>query len=256
MAANVDSAAFAMATTWQHLFEAIPGSWCRREGGVVAGVTGVPVPTLNGVWAEDVAPDEAVVTELLDLVAASGVPYCLQLRPEARTSARLDGLAAARGLTADGQIPLMVLDDAGALEPAQQVDRLKIRQLPPEAAREHAVVAAAGFEAPVDLFEQLVTPVVLRAPGVRCYVGEVDGQPVTTGVGVTLGDFVGIFDVATRPENRGRRYGSALTARAICDGFADGAQWSWLQSTPDALGVYGRLGFRSVGAWDCWVSSV
>jgi hypothetical protein len=45
-------------------------------------------------------------------------------------------------------------------------------------------VAAAGFEAREEPFRQLITPDVLRVPGVRCYVGEDGGQPVVTGIGV------------------------------------------------------------------------
>jgi hypothetical protein len=33
-----------------------------------------------------------------------------------------------------------------------------------------------------------MSPRVLGAPGVRCYLGEVGGERVTTGVGVTLGE--------------------------------------------------------------------
>jgi N-acetylglutamate synthase len=249
---GVVQAASALATTWQHLFGAVPNGWVRREGGVVAAVSGVALSVLNGVWAEEVDPDDDIVAHLIDQVASTGLPYCLQLRPGSGEA--LANLAARRGMVRAGEVPLMVLEDAGALAAVQEVDGLLVRQLSPEEARAHATVAASGFEVPEEPFLQLMTPAVLRLPGVQCYIGVVDGQPVTTGLGVSLGPFVGVFNVATPPAHRGRGFGAAVTARTVADGLAKGALWSWLQSSSAGYGVYTRLGFRTVEQWDCWVS--
>jgi hypothetical protein len=115
------------------------------------------------------------------------------------------------------------LTDPRALGVTPQAEGLVIRELQPAEADKYASAAAAGFEAPVELFEQLMTPRMLKAPGVRAYIGEVDGQPVTTGLGVTLGSHVGIFNIATPPAHRGRGYGAAVTARAVADGLDAGA---------------------------------
>jgi len=151
--------------------------------------------------------------------------------------------------------PLMVMDNPAMLGDPQHVGRLGIRQLRPDEAEQHARVAAAGFETAEEPFRQLVTPGVLGLPGVRCYLGEADGRPVTTGIGVTLGAFVGIFNVATPPADRCRGYGAAVTARAVTDGLAAGARWSWLQSSPSGYRVYQRLGFRTVESWRTWLSA-
>ena len=152
------------------------------------------------------------------------------------------------------EIPLMVLEDPVQLVAAQSVERLVIRQLAPAEADVHSHMAAAGFEAPVEMFQQLTTPSTLSMDGVRCYVGEVDGEPVTTGMGFTVGSHVAIMNVATPPSHRGHGYGTAVTARAASDGLAAGAAWAWLQASPAGLSVYERLGFRTVEAWSCWVS--
>jgi hypothetical protein len=73
----------------------------------------------------------------------------------------------------------------------------------------HAEVAAAGFEAPEGIFQQLSTADVLGLSGLR-------------------------------------GYGTAVTERAISDGLAAGAGWSWLQSSPEGYGSYCKLGFRTV----------
>jgi len=96
---------------------------------------------------------------------------------------------------------------------------------------------------------------LLRLPGVRCYLGEAGGQTVTTGVGVTLGDFTGVFNIATPPAHRRRGHGAAVTARAVADGLAAGAKWAWLQSSPPGYATYTRLGFETVETWKCWITS-
>jgi len=252
MGADADAAASAFASSWQHLVGAMPG-WARREGGVLAAVSGVALPNCNGVWAEQVDPDEVLVAALLSQVAEAGLPYCLQLRPGAGLA--LTNLPVARRMTPEAQVPLMLLEGPGALEAAQQVDGLAIRELAPEAAQEHVTIAARGFGAPEELMAQLATPAVLGMPGVRCYVGEVDGEPVTTGVGLTLLPFVGIFSIATPPPYRGQGYAGAVTARAVADGLAGGAEWAWLQSSPAGYPVYTRLGFKTVERWSSWVSA-
>jgi hypothetical protein len=49
----------------------------------------------------------------------------------------------------------------------------------------------------------------LRLDSVRCYLRELGGEPVATSLGVTVGAFTSILDVATPPAVRGRVYGTA-----------------------------------------------
>jgi GNAT superfamily N-acetyltransferase len=254
VAIDADTAASALAETWQHLLAAVPDGWGLRDGGAIAAVTGVWLPTLNGVWGERVNPDPPTVATMLDRVAATGLPHCLQLRPG--SSPALAELAAMRGMSREEEDdPLMIMANPAMLGRAQHVDGLEIRQLRADEAQLHVRVAAAGFETPEEPFRQLVTPSVLHLPGVRCYLGEAGGRAVTTGIGVTLGAFVGIFNIATPPADRGRGYGAAVTARAVTDGLAAGARWSWLQSSPSGYQVYQRLGFRTAESWHTWLSA-
>ena len=91
----------------------MPGGLTLREGGAVAAVTTVPLPTLNGVWVDELGADRESVAALLDRVAATGLPHCLQMRPGCEQS--LSDLAARRGMTRTEDVPLMVLEDASGL---------------------------------------------------------------------------------------------------------------------------------------------
>jgi N-acetylglutamate synthase len=219
---------------------------------MLGGVTGVPAPTLNGVWVDGVEADAGAISDLLNEVAATGLPHCLQFRPGAAD--RLTELALSRNMTKEEEIPLMALEDPGQLDAAQAVSGLTIRELSPGEARLHARVGAAGFEAPLEMFMQLMTPAMLALPGARCYLGEAGGQPVTTGFGVTIGSYVAIFNIATPPPHRRHGYGAAVTARAVADGLKAGAKWSWLQASEVGKPVYERLGFHTVETWPCWIA--
>jgi predicted GNAT family acetyltransferase len=148
----------------------------------------------------------------------------------------------------------MVLDDASDLDAVAAPDGLTIRQLAPDEAELHVMTAAAGFGAPEHVFRHLVTHSSLSLPGVRAYLGEAGDHPVTTGIGMAQRGSVGIFNIATPPEHRGRGYGAAVTARAVADGLGGGSRYAYLQSSPDGFSVYLRLGFRTVEEWRCWLS--
>ncbi len=253
MTITSDVAATAMLDMMEGLGATWADGWIRREASCIAMVSGVEVPTLNGVVVGSEQFDARRVARLLDDVAASGLPYCLQVRPACVSDANELSAAHALALEEDA-IPLMVLEDPLHLEAAQSVDALVIRELEPADADIHAHVAAAGFDAPVELFRQLATPSMLSTAGVRCYIGEVDGEPVTTGFGFTVGSHVSIFSVATPPDRRRNGYGAAVTARAASDGLASGADWAWLQASPAGFPVYERLGFRTMESWSCWLS--
>ena len=246
-----DTVAAALAEEWARMIATQEQGWSRFDGGGLAAVTGVPFPSLNGVWAHGTEPSPDTIGALLDEVAATGLPYCLQVRPAA--SELLGEVARGRGMElADEDMPLMALD--GELTAAPPPPDLRLRQIAPEEVAIHVHLLAEGFGVPEEHFTALVPEETLELDGMRCYVGEVDGEALVTGFGLTSGDHVGIFNVATAPGARRRGFGEALTARAVADGFAAGAAWAWLQSSPSGFGIYERLGFRLVESWDLWVA--
>jgi ribosomal protein S18 acetylase RimI-like enzyme len=234
---------------WRLTADAIPGGWVDEREGAAAVFTGIQVGGFNGVWttSRDVAPD--VVDDLLGRVAATGAPYSLHLREG--TAAALEQIARARGMFLDSEEPVMILPDRSLLDAAQQ-SGVRIRQLGTNEGRVHAQIAAAVFGDDVEVAQAGATPAILSSPGLRCYAAEVDGEPVATAMGVTHVGCLAVFAVATLPQHRRRGYGSALTARAVTDGFAAGACWAWLQASTEGAGLYERLGFRAVETVAVW----
>jgi N-acetylglutamate synthase len=249
---RAEETAVALAEAWQALLAVHPEAWTVYHDGLSAFTTGIPLAGLNGVSCSCVDPGPEEVRRLLRELKARGLPHMLQLRPG--TDAAVLAVADEEGLAADPGVPLMRLDDPAPLDRGRAVaPGLTVRQLGPDETALHPLIAAAGFEEAPEHFMRLLPPFVLNLDGVRAYVGEVDGEVVTTALGMTRAGNVGIFNVATPPEHRRRGYGAAVTARAAADGFAAGATWAWLQSSTAGYRVYEALGFRTVERWRCWV---
>jgi predicted GNAT family acetyltransferase len=252
---DADAVTDALLDDWARICEALGKAAFRRATERAAAlVSGVPAAPLNIVFTARTDASRFEVEALLRLVAETGLPHSLEVRPG--TAAELVALPRDRGMTDGARIPLMVLDAraAAGVEPAPG-SQLIIRRLAPEEAPLHASLLEAGFGMPSHVFQQLMTPGVLALPGASCYVGSLDGEAVSTAFGFANGDHVGIYNVATRPEHRGRGFGAAITARAVVDGFAAGASYAFLQSSMLGYRGYERLGFREIESWAVWSSS-
>ena len=228
------------------------GGSVRRVEDAIVGTTGVPLPTLNGVWVSSRRLSPAWLEPMLDEIARTGLPYCLQLPVTA--PADIAQIAVTRGMVREVDIPLMELADPVGLSAALSSIGLTFRVLAPEEYRQHAHVAAEGFGVPAHLFEALIIPAFIDDPATTVLIGELNGTAVTTGVAMTISNRTGIFNIATPEPYRGRGYGAAVTSALIADGVARGANCAWLQSSPMGLRTYERLGFRTVDLWQCWVS--
>jgi hypothetical protein len=242
-----------MAETHQQLISVVPGGRFLSQNGAFAFVTGVPAPTLNGVFFEHPNPEMAGVVSLLDEVSRARMPFSLRLRPD--TGEEFTRLAAARRMELKDELVLMAANGAPEVTAFPQLPGLTIRQLRPEQASRHAVVLAAAHTLDEDIVLRAVSPDLLRLRAVRCYMGEADGQPVSTALSVTLGLVTGIFSVATIPAARNLGFASAITARALADSLAASSKWCWLEATATRLPMFRKLGFHAIEPRQYWVST-
>lgn len=82
-----------------------------------------------------------------------------------------------------------------------------------------------------------------------------DGVPVASATAITAGA-CGVFNVATLPEARGKGLGRATTLAVLLDAREHGAMWGVLHASAMGFGVYARMGFRHVGDFRRYVTSV
>jgi ribosomal protein S18 acetylase RimI-like enzyme len=243
MSADGDRLHEALCAVWERLTDVLEGArFERRDGYVWTVCPRVPVPQFNGVWPleDSAAPElEAALADIRDL----GVPASVQVRAGRTPAAERE--AERLGLLVEGDMPGMLVD-AHELRNVEAPGLRIVRVRTADGLAQALAVAAEGFDAPPELFAPLYEPAVAELEGVAIYLGRVGEVDVTTGVGFTVGDAIGIFTIATPPAHRGRGYGAAVTAHAARDGFAAGATFAYLQSSGLGHGVYRRLGFRDV----------
>ena len=79
------------------------------------------------------------------------------------------------------------------------------------------------------------------------YVGYVNSEPVSTAAIVMGGGAAGVYNVATVPPRQRCGYGEAVMRHALAEAAREhGVTRTILQSTPQGLALYERMGYRSV----------
>jgi len=234
-----------LCTVSERLAGALEGArFERREGYMFTAFPTFPLPSFNGVWAETDAAAEELGDALAE-VEELGLPFGVTVRA-GRTPA-VEDAARRLGLTSSMRIPGMAATPGELRVPESEL--LVIAVETADGLAQALAVAATGFGAPPELLASIYMIEVSELDGIEYYLGRVDPYDVSTAVGYTVNGTVGIFNVATPEEYRGRGYGSTLTANAAREGFNAGADLAWLQSSSMGESVYRRLGFREVEAY-------
>ncbi|GAA4558801.1 GNAT family N-acetyltransferase [Planotetraspora kaengkrachanensis] len=216
----------------------------RGEHGTLLITSGIPLPHLNGVFTDSREPDVDEVAEFAHRMTESAVPWSIQVRGE--PTPELVEVATRFGLTHRMRLPLMAMPAAPVTFTS---DGHAVRTVDGKEHELYRDVLAAGFEAPVDIMAALAQPEILDMPGATAYLVEADGEPVSTGFGILVGDHIGVFNISTPPGHRRRGYGRTATEAVLRDGYAAGARVAFLQASSDGLPLYELLGFRVVETW-------
>ncbi|MFY9578092.1 MAG: GNAT family N-acetyltransferase [Gaiellaceae bacterium] len=228
---------------WARMCGAMEGArFEERPGYAWTTCPPVPIPSFNSVWPEDDSAAGALEAALAE-IAALGLPYSVQVRrgktPACEQEAERLGL-----MVREEEPGMLVTPDELRDVDVPQLEILNVKTA--DGLAQALAVVAEGFGVPPEFFAPLYDLDFLQLDGLEYYLGRVGDTDVTTGVGFTVGDAVGIFSIATPPQHRGRGYGAAVTAQAVRDGFDAGAEFAWLHSSPSGHPVYRRLGFRDV----------
>lgn len=136
--------------------------------------------------------------------------------------------------------------------PPPRVPGLEVRRVRTQAELDAlARMAAANWTPPdpdVRTFYRRAAAALLEDWAPRwLYIGYLDGEPVATAEATVQAGTVGLFNIGTRAEFRGRGIGSVLTWRPLHDASAAGCDLAVLQADAGAVGLYRRLGFEPFG---------
>jgi hypothetical protein len=233
----------------------VPGALVRRAGGIALFTTSLPLRLFNQVVIESADADPEGIVSAVAVMRERGARFVVNLRRG--TDDRYVAAATSLGLVplADGPwMPGMAMHPmpaAGSVPPRAGLD---IRRVVDGAGiADHIRAAAGGFAMPPAWIEAIVTEPLARHPDVAMYVGYVDGEPVTSGLGIRTGQTIGVYNIATVEAARGRGYGAAMTMRIVDDGGVAGCTVAALQASEMGLPIYERLGFRTIVEYVGWV---
>ena len=229
-----------------------PGTDVRIDDDVVSGLTGIPLPMFNTVTDARFAPDtvDRRIEEVLRPFRERGIDMTWRVGSTSSPGDLVDRLVA-HGLRIDELLPVMALRLDG-WHPEPPAPGVAVNAVEDVAAFRTAVdIVITAFEMPAALGPVLVdrfaSDAIAKDGMQRVFLATLDGRPVATSLGVLEGDVIGIYNVATLPDSRGRGAGRTVTGAAVADGRARGAVAAVLETSPLGRPVYERMGFLDVG---------
>jgi ribosomal protein S18 acetylase RimI-like enzyme len=190
--------------------------------------------------------------------AERGLPAIFRLTPFAPDA--LDGLLDARGYTR-GDVVEVRARKLAVLQPVRSGEPPSEPARDGRAPRAGSVrVAALGLDRWLDVFAALSgssesnraahRQVLAAVPGTRRLLALIaDGRPASCGMSVLHRDLLGLFDLVTASDCRGRGFGGELLRRALRWGARAGAEEAYLQvldTNTRASRLYQRAGFEIV----------
>lgn len=119
-----------------------------------------------------------------------------------------------------------------------------------ESLTEAWLAGAFGLSVIPERHQPTLRQMLSRLAPETCFASlSVNGQVVSCGLGVLQAGCLGLYDIVTRPEQRGRGQARQLIADLLAWARTRGAHTAYLQvmlTNAPALRLYGRLGFREV----------
>lgn len=169
-------------------------------------------------------------------------------RPARRS---LTGVCEGFGLRAAAEMPGMLADsirEPGRFAAARRRPAgLDIRRVDGhEAMEDFRTIGSTCFHVPPAWFREVFDD-TLPSREFICWVAYRNGTPVATAATVVSHGTIGLYNVATMPDARGRGYAEAITRHAIAGAAREsGLERVTLQSTALGERLYRRLGFREI----------
>ncbi|MEZ5945871.1 MAG: GNAT family N-acetyltransferase [Hyphomonas sp.] len=224
----------------------------HREDGVWRLVTPIASLPYNGVFRFDVDDREADarIDRIIADYDARNVEHFWVVHPSSRP-ADLDKRLIARGFMEFEVCPGMVVKPKDLKADIPSSDGVEIREISATDETPILELVANRWSVPTDALGYLQSFFRENHVGqpdgtTRAWLATLNGRPVGKAFTHRSGNIAGLYGVAISPEARGHGVGLAICARALRETATDGIELLVLHSTPMAVDLYKKLGFRSV----------
>lgn len=231
---------------WGRLALSIPGGWVEEACGLSCIATGSSSPSFNLALSGGELRDPRVALDAAhDRFREAGLRWLLKLQPDLDREVVLH--ARHRGLDLDEEpvyaMPIRPWAGTAALPSPSPVSI----SVAGRDTIDHAVLCfAEAFATEVDAVSRELGPNLLTIPTFTVFVGYLSGEPVASSMLATTRSvgLAGVYSVATRPDHRGRGFGTALTAAALAEAAQQGYDTAVLEPSPEGAQMYRRMGFE------------
>ena len=193
------------------------------------------------------APDAVTVEDVRAAAAAleeAGAPVAFEWVME-----RVPSMAdAVRGLGLGWSTAPLMVRPAAAL-PVRVSEGYDVRLLAydDDAVLDAARVVATAFGSPYVEEQEHIRSRIERGLNVTAVATGADGAVVGVATLQPIGDVAELVGAAVLPEHRRRGLGAALLSHLLGEAVARGVDLALLSASPDGLGLYESLGFRTIG---------
>jgi ribosomal protein S18 acetylase RimI-like enzyme len=213
--------------------------------------TPMPILPYNAVLRFSVVSDaERRIDAIFEHYRQRNVPFLWLVHPTAQPSDLGERLSA-RGLEEAEVLPGMAMDLGKLAEPAAPPGGIEIHETTPSDREDVLELVAWRWNVPeeaVPKLSRIARAFEVGVPGsaVRCWVARQDGVPVSKVLLNLAAGAAGIYGVATKPEARGLGLARILTLHALHAARDAGYDLGVLHSTPVAVALYEKIGFRAI----------
>lgn len=236
----------ALAASFAHIAQHLPGGEVVRSGPVVAALTGLPKAGLNPahVLGDDGHLDHHIAL-VADRAADRGHPVGVVVRDEVPFRNQVVSVSRAAGLRGPASTsPGMLLRIPAAIP--DPPEGLAVDRPHGEHLRPGLRVLAEAFVEPMRVVETLLEPSLFEDGTMRWVTLRGGRNTIAVGTVHVIGDVAGIFNIGVTRRRRKKGVGSAVTWESIRAGHELGATTAVLSSSPLGRGVYLRMGFAEV----------
>ena len=231
----------------------VDGATIRESSELTWVDSGLDTDTFNIVLGSRLSGDRvgSALEEVRAHFASAGRPYSWWVSPGDEPEDLAQRLASA-GLVAE-ELELAMACRVADIRESHGVPGVAIeRERDANALSEFARINAENWTPPDPLVEAYYVRAAERLLAVdsplRFYVARHAGEPVSAVEIAVAGSALGVYNLSTRRDHRGRGLGSAILSRSLMDVAAHtGATTAVLQAAPAAASMYRQLGFTELG---------
>lgn len=232
--------------SWVSMTEAVDGALGGVPGCRFAS-SGLPAAAFNGAMVGEPLDDpDAMLDQLAQFMGDQGVPYLLWCREG--LDAGTVSAARRRGFTEAGGPPGMVMpviEQVPDPPPGSTVEQI----CDDDGIERFRELMEIGFGLPRPFAEQIITERASASGDLHSVIVWAGDTPVSCALGCVSDSVVGIYNVATHPDHRGRGWGTTATWAAVKVGAERGCTMASLQSSDMGRSVYAAMGFIEVGRY-------